>query len=242
MLAETLHGLLREIFIAPRLGDLRARQLGVLIGMRADFRHRMGHGALDGRPLAPRAARGGRNLGAADADLRIRAGARHGPRLGPYSRGLQPGARRVHDAGHGLHVLRARACGKIAAHDHPSRRMSLRPRAFRSGCAGRAHGGRVQLLDVQPLRVPAPHRAGGPLPAHQGQGRADHVHLQHGHGEAPVLRHLRREILLRAAFASRWLQRERALHRFAHRDRHEDQLRRRPQLGGALPRRPRRVH
>ena len=32
ILAETLHGLLREIFVAPQLGDLRARQLGVLIG------------------------------------------------------------------------------------------------------------------------------------------------------------------------------------------------------------------
>jgi hypothetical protein len=32
ILAETLHGLLREIFIAPQLGDLRARQLGVLAG------------------------------------------------------------------------------------------------------------------------------------------------------------------------------------------------------------------
>jgi hypothetical protein len=32
ILAETLHGLLREIFIAPQLGDLRARQLGVVTG------------------------------------------------------------------------------------------------------------------------------------------------------------------------------------------------------------------
>lgn len=32
ILAETLHGMAREIFIAPVLGDLRARQLGVAIG------------------------------------------------------------------------------------------------------------------------------------------------------------------------------------------------------------------
>jgi hypothetical protein len=32
ILAETVHGLLREIFIAPQLGDLHARQLGVLTG------------------------------------------------------------------------------------------------------------------------------------------------------------------------------------------------------------------
>ena len=32
MLVETMHGLARELFIAPALGDLRARQLGVLIG------------------------------------------------------------------------------------------------------------------------------------------------------------------------------------------------------------------
>ena len=32
MLAETGHGVVREIFIAPVLGGLRARQLGVLIG------------------------------------------------------------------------------------------------------------------------------------------------------------------------------------------------------------------
>jgi len=32
MLVETLHGMARTIFIAPGLGDLRARQLGVLTG------------------------------------------------------------------------------------------------------------------------------------------------------------------------------------------------------------------
>ena len=32
ILVETLHGLAREIFIAPALGDLRARQVGVLSG------------------------------------------------------------------------------------------------------------------------------------------------------------------------------------------------------------------
>jgi hypothetical protein len=30
--AETMHGMAREIFVAPALGDLRARQLGVLAG------------------------------------------------------------------------------------------------------------------------------------------------------------------------------------------------------------------
>jgi hypothetical protein len=32
ILAETVHGTLRELFIAPSLGDLRARQFGVLVG------------------------------------------------------------------------------------------------------------------------------------------------------------------------------------------------------------------
>lgn len=32
MLVETSHGALREIFIAPSLGDLRARQVGVFVG------------------------------------------------------------------------------------------------------------------------------------------------------------------------------------------------------------------
>ena len=32
MLAETVHGAVREVFIAPVIGDLRARQLGVLVG------------------------------------------------------------------------------------------------------------------------------------------------------------------------------------------------------------------
>ena len=32
ILAETVHGMVREIFIAPVLGDLRARQLGVWVG------------------------------------------------------------------------------------------------------------------------------------------------------------------------------------------------------------------
>jgi hypothetical protein len=32
ILAETAHGMVREIFMAPAIGDLRARQLGVLVG------------------------------------------------------------------------------------------------------------------------------------------------------------------------------------------------------------------
>lgn len=32
ILVETLHGMVREIFLAPAIGDLRARQLGVLVG------------------------------------------------------------------------------------------------------------------------------------------------------------------------------------------------------------------
>jgi hypothetical protein len=32
MLAETAHGAVREIFIAPAIGGLRARQLGVFVG------------------------------------------------------------------------------------------------------------------------------------------------------------------------------------------------------------------
>jgi hypothetical protein len=32
IVVETLHGMVREVFIAPVLGDLRARQLGVLVG------------------------------------------------------------------------------------------------------------------------------------------------------------------------------------------------------------------
>jgi hypothetical protein len=32
MLAETGHGVVREVFIAPAIGGLRARQLGVLVG------------------------------------------------------------------------------------------------------------------------------------------------------------------------------------------------------------------
>jgi hypothetical protein len=32
MLAETLHGIVREVFTAPVIGDLHARQVGVLVG------------------------------------------------------------------------------------------------------------------------------------------------------------------------------------------------------------------
>ena len=32
ILLETLHGMAREIFLAPQLGDLRARQIGVAVG------------------------------------------------------------------------------------------------------------------------------------------------------------------------------------------------------------------
>jgi len=32
ILVETAHGMVRELFIAPAIGDLRARQVGVLVG------------------------------------------------------------------------------------------------------------------------------------------------------------------------------------------------------------------
>jgi len=32
ILAESLHGVIRNVFIAPHIGDLHARQLGVLVG------------------------------------------------------------------------------------------------------------------------------------------------------------------------------------------------------------------
>ena len=32
VIAETVHGILRQVFIAPRMGDLPARQAGVLVG------------------------------------------------------------------------------------------------------------------------------------------------------------------------------------------------------------------
>ena len=32
ILAETVHGMVRNVFIAPAIGDLRARQIGVLVG------------------------------------------------------------------------------------------------------------------------------------------------------------------------------------------------------------------
>ena len=32
MLAESVHGALRELYIAPRLGDLPARQIGIVVG------------------------------------------------------------------------------------------------------------------------------------------------------------------------------------------------------------------
>ena len=32
ILAETTHGVIRELFLAPQIGDLRARQMGVAIG------------------------------------------------------------------------------------------------------------------------------------------------------------------------------------------------------------------
>jgi hypothetical protein len=32
ILAETLHGILRQLFLTPAVGDLRARQIGVAIG------------------------------------------------------------------------------------------------------------------------------------------------------------------------------------------------------------------
>lgn len=37
ILAETVHGFLRELFVAPHLGDLRARQLGVMVGCGLTF-------------------------------------------------------------------------------------------------------------------------------------------------------------------------------------------------------------
>jgi hypothetical protein len=49
MLAETGNGVIREVFIAPVIGAMRARQLGVLIGCIL-IRHRLADGALDECP------------------------------------------------------------------------------------------------------------------------------------------------------------------------------------------------
>jgi hypothetical protein len=68
-------------------------------------------------------------------------------------------------------------------HDHAPGRMSLRTGTLRGGCARRTSGRRMQLLDVQPLRLPASHRAGRAFPPAQGPRRADHLHLQHRHAK-----------------------------------------------------------
>ena len=63
MLAETGSGMVREVFIAPVIGALRAQATRRTGGLHHHLHHRVAHGALDGRRLrdanSSRSARSG---------------------------------------------------------------------------------------------------------------------------------------------------------------------------------------
>ncbi len=97
MLAETAHGAVREVFIAPVLGGLRARQLGVLIGSAHHLRDRLGDRALDGCTHAADTTPRGRDLGRARPLLfEFSLGLALELELGAHSLGLQ--SRRAADS------------------------------------------------------------------------------------------------------------------------------------------------
>ena len=243
----------RELFIAPAIGDLRARQVGVLIGSAHRARRGLAHGALAECANPAPAVRDRRVVGRADADVRNPARPCHRRQLGTHPLGLQSGARRVHAGGARFMFFAPWFTARLRGIDSGALITKPGMITHHGGC----HCGRVRfevdapaelLVDecncsmcsrfgYQHLIVPADR-----FRLLKGQRRADHLHLQHRHGETSFLRDLRRQVVLRAALAPGRLQRQCALHRFAHHHRHEDQPRRRSKLGAALPGGTRRVH
>src|SRR5690348_7295051 len=97
--------------------------------------------------------------------------------------------------------------------DRARRRLSLRCSAFRNRSGAATAGADMHLLHLQDDGLCAPDRARVAVPAGPWRRRIDRVSLQLRHRATPVLQALRREIVLRAALASAWLQRQCALPR-----------------------------
>ena len=204
MLAETGHGVVREVFIAPVIGDLRARQLGVLVGCVIIFVIAW----LTARWMGAGTRRAQFTVGAFWVALTLVFEIALGRALGlSWARILSD-----YNPAHGGFMMLGLAFMFIHARVAHSRKTfddhALAAAAIAAAFASkstrpRSCHRRVQLLDVQPHRLSAPHRAGRSVPHHAGQGCADHLHLQHRHGQTPVLRHLRHQAVLCAALASR---------------------------------------
>src|SRR5258706_506128 len=129
-------------------------------------------------------------------------------------------------------IWRRKSTNTSREHAHTHWWLSLRPRAIRSGRAGEARGGGLQLLHLQQVRIPAPDRPGRPIQARQRPRSALDVFVQHARRQAFLLFHLRREGVLHSSFASRRSQRQRALHRQRYHRIDVREAVRRPRLGG----------
>src|SRR5258706_11128220 len=99
----------------------------------------------------------------------------------------------------------------------------------------------MQLLDLQQIRIPAPHRAVRTFQASQRARSPDLLRLQHAHGQALVLRRLRHKILLRPALAPGRVQRQRALPRCRYGREHDRGAVRREAVGKTVSAGTRRV-
>ena len=89
MLAETGHGVIRELFIAPVIGGLRARQLGVFVGCVIIFVIAWLTARWMGARHAASNSRWARSGSRSRWCLKSRSGRAIGAELGAHPRGLQ---------------------------------------------------------------------------------------------------------------------------------------------------------
>ena len=160
--AETLHGIARTLWVTPRLGDLRARQVGVLTGSLLI----LAIATLAIRWLGPRTGRQKLAIGAlwlvCMLAFEIGLGRALGRIVVTDRRGLRPGAGRLHAVRDGRAAVRSHARlpdsqslsasladdppGRIRQHRH----LPLRPTAARAAAAGHARAGRRLRRRTQP--------------------------------------------------------------------------------------------
>ena len=95
MSAEVVHGVARTLFLAPAVGDFRARQLAVVQRLSADSRHHLPDDSVAAATRDPMAGVNRRDVGGADAGVRSRPRAAGRLLLEPDRLGLRPAPRRT---------------------------------------------------------------------------------------------------------------------------------------------------